>query len=190
MLLEHAELTVKVNEAGPREGVKFDHLSHVVGGLEFMGETEHVDSYVTILFVERDDVASIADAGSTPRCPADDECQFPLVVVGGADLLTVHRPHVVVVVLSPANLIAYVLLFGYALMHWVLRMERGVLAMVDVKHWGKSRVIEMEAIEPFTEFKQKTEYRMGLIIVEPLLMIFVLQCRHRRFFVPVQFLIG
>ena len=90
-------------------------------------------------------------------------------------MLTIHRSHVIVVVLTTTNLIAYGFLFGYTLMHRVVRIERSILSMVDVKHWGKFCVVEMKAIEAFTKFKQKTKHRMGFIIVERPLMTFVLQ---------------
>lgn len=85
MLFKHAELLIKVNEAGPREGVQLDHLAHAIGGFEFNGKTGLFLSLVTILFIERDDVASLTDAGTTPRCLAEDECQIPFVIVGGTN---------------------------------------------------------------------------------------------------------
>ena len=173
MFTEYAELVIKVNEAGPGEGVTLDGFAHGIDGFEFVGEAEHVQTTIAVLVVDGDDVASVANTGRAPRGPADDERQLALVVFRGADLQPVYCSHIVVVVLSPANLIAYVFLFGNTLMHGVVRIERGVLAVVNVKHSGKARVIEMKAIESFTEFKQKTEHRMGLIIVECPLMIFV-----------------
>ena len=121
VLTEHAELVVKVNETGPGEGVTLDGLAHSIGGLEFVGKAEHVQTTIAVLVVDGDDVAGVADAGRTPRGPADDERQLVLVVFRGADLLSVHCSHVVVVVLSSANLITHSLLLGDTLMHGVVR---------------------------------------------------------------------
>ena len=83
-----------------------------------------------------------------------------------------------------------VFLFGYALMHGVLRIERGVLAMVDVKHSGKARVIEVKPFEPPVEFEQETKHRVSFVVVDRPLVIFVLQFCHLLLVVLVQFLIG
>ena len=66
VLMEHAELIVKVNETGPGEGVTLDGLAHGIGGLEFVGEAEHVQTTIAVLVVDGDDVAGVADAGRTP----------------------------------------------------------------------------------------------------------------------------
>ena len=137
VLTEYAKLVVKVNEAWPGEGVTLDGLAHGISGLEFVGKAEHVQATIAVFVVDGNDVASVADAGRAPRGPADDERQLALVVFRGADLLTVHCAHIVVVVLSSANLITHSLLLGDTLMHGVVRIERGVLAVVNVKHSGK-----------------------------------------------------
>ena len=90
------------------------------------------------------------------------------------DLLAVHRAHVVVVVLSPTNLIAHSLLFGDTLMNGVVWIKRGVLAVVDVEHSGKTCVIEVKAFEPSVKLEQETEHRMGFVVVERPLVVFVL----------------
>ena len=51
VLLEHTELVVEINEAGPRVAVALDCLAHGIGGLELMGEAEHVQSSVMVLVV-------------------------------------------------------------------------------------------------------------------------------------------
>ena len=134
MLTEYIKLVVKVNETRPREGVTLDGLAHGIGGLEFVGKAEHVQTTIAVLVVDGDDVAGVADAGRAPRGPANDERQLILVVFRGADLLPVYCAHIVVVVLSSANLITHSLLLGNTLMHGVLRIERAVLAVVNVKH--------------------------------------------------------
>ena len=48
---EYSELVIKVNETGPRKGVTLDGLAHGIGGLEFVGEAEHVQATITILFI-------------------------------------------------------------------------------------------------------------------------------------------
>ena len=83
VLTEHAELVIKVNETRPREGVTFDGLAHGIGGLEFVGNAEHVQVTMAVLVVDGDDVAGVADAGRTPRGPTDDERQLVLVVFTG-----------------------------------------------------------------------------------------------------------
>ena len=166
VLTEHTELVIKVNETKPGKSVTLDGLAHSIGGLEFVGEAEHVQTTIAVLIVDGDDVAGVADAGRAPRGPANDERQIILVVFRGEHLLPIYFAHIVVVVLSSATLITHSLLLGDTLMHGVVRIERGVLAVVDVEHSGKARVIEMKALEPPVEFKQKTEQRMGLIIGE------------------------
>ena len=54
--MEHAELVIKVNETGPGEGVTLDGLTHGIGGLEFVGEAEHVQTTIAVLVVDGDDV--------------------------------------------------------------------------------------------------------------------------------------
>ena len=83
VLTEHTELVIEVNEAGPGEGVTFDGLAHGIGGLEFVGKAEHVQATISVLVVDGDDVAGVADAGRAPRGPADDERQLVLVVFRG-----------------------------------------------------------------------------------------------------------
>ena len=190
MLTEYAELIVKVNETGPGEGVTPDGLAHGISGLEFVSKAEHIQATIAVLVVDGDDVAGVADAGRAPRGPANDERQLILVVFRGADLLPIYCAHIVVVVLSSANLITHSLLLGDTLMHGVVRIDRGVLAVVNVKHSGKARVIEMKALEPPVEFEQETEHRVGFVVVKRPLVVFVLQFRHLLLVVLVQFLIG
>ena len=66
MLTEYIKLVVKVNEAGPREGMTLDGLAHGIGGLEFVGEAEHIQATIAVLIIDGDDIAGIADAGRTP----------------------------------------------------------------------------------------------------------------------------
>ena len=105
-------------------------------------------------------------------------------------MLPVHCSHVVVVVLSPANLIAPSLLLGNTLMHGVVRIECGVLVMVDVEHSGEASVVEVKPFEPPVEFEQETEHRVGFVIVDRPLVVFVFQFRHLLLVVIVQLLIG
>ena len=91
VLMEHAELVVKVNEAGPGEGVTLDGFAHGIGGFEFVGEAEHVQTTIAVLVVDGDDVAGVADAGRAPRGPANDERQLILVRGLAARLLCAHR---------------------------------------------------------------------------------------------------
>ena len=66
VLMEYAELVIEVNEAGPGEGVTLDGFAHGIGGREFVGEAEHVQTTIAVLVVDRDDLAGVADAGSAP----------------------------------------------------------------------------------------------------------------------------
>ena len=44
--MEHVELIVKVNKAGPRKGMTLDGLTHGICGLEFVGKAEHVQATI------------------------------------------------------------------------------------------------------------------------------------------------
>ena len=105
-------------------------------------------------------------------------------------MLPVYCAHIVVVVLSSANLITHSLLLGNTLMHGVVRIERGVLAVVNVKHSGEARVIEMKVLEPPIEFEQEAKHRVGFVVVKRPFVVFVLQFRHLLLVVIVQLLIG
>ena len=79
--MEHAELVVKVNEAGPRVAIALDGLANSFGRFELMGGAEHVQATVVILIVKGNDVVGLANAGSASRPPTDDECQAAFVIV-------------------------------------------------------------------------------------------------------------
>ena len=186
VLFEHFELIVDVNESRPVKGMTLDSSPHGIGGLELVGEAEHVQAPVSVLFIKRDDVASFANAGRAPRCPADNERQLILVVIRSTDFLPVHCAHIIVAVLVAVNLIAHSLLLGDTLMHWVVRIERRIVLVIDVKHRGEASVIVVKTIKPTAKLKQEAEHWMADVIVEFPLPILMFQLLPRYIVVLVQ----